>query len=86
MYTKCTKCDGEGVVKVYPYRMDPNGNPYHIDLCEFCHGEGIVDWVERILGKGPLSWEQKTEIWRNVENKYRLKCHEKYYETTVHKM
>ena len=64
MFTKCTKCNGEGTMFVAP---TPTSLPYQLDICDFCHGEGEVDWLERIVGKkGKLSWDEKTEIWRKI--------------------
>lgn len=77
MFTKCTKCDGEGIIHVSSSVV---GLPYQLDICDVCHGDGELDWIERIIGKGPLSWEQKTELWRSCKNivDRRWKSYEKY--------
>jgi len=40
----CSRCDGTGLLY--------NG------MCEKCQGNGKLDWIEQILGKKPLFWEQ----------------------------
>lgn len=67
MYIKCTKCDGKGIVKIIPHKVKKGELPYNLDICEFCHGDGKVDWIHRIVGKGSLTWEQKTDIWRKLD-------------------
>ena len=64
-FTKCPRCEGRGIVKIKP--QEGVDLPFQLDICEFCHGEGKVDWVQRIVGKGSLSWEQKYDIWRKLD-------------------
>ncbi len=63
--TKCTKCNGQGIVKVEAQKEVDL--PFQLDICEFCHGDGEVDWIHRIVGKGSLTWEQKYKIWKEFD-------------------
>ena len=69
MNIECPRCDGKGIVKKITKKIKKDELPYHLDICEFCHGDGEVDWVQRVVGKGSLTWEQKYDIWRNMWKK-----------------
>ena len=40
----CSKCNGKGDV---PSRWDS----IPVEMCDKCHGHGILDWIENIMGK-----------------------------------
>lgn len=67
MSIECPKCNGKGIVKIFPVKVKKDEPSYNFDICEFCHGEGKVDWVQRIVGKGSLTSEQKYDIWKELD-------------------
>jgi len=50
----CWKCKGNRLV------ARPDGSESHvISLCPICNGTGKLDWVENVVGKGPISGKEK---------------------------
>jgi DnaJ-class molecular chaperone len=47
---KCNKCNGEGEV----LRRDDH---FGVDRCPKCLGTGMLDWIENVVGKAPITFE-----------------------------
>ena len=57
MKIECPKCNGKRIISITPFLSN---------ICLFCHGDGNVDWIERIVGKGPLTHEKETAVWQEL--------------------
>lgn len=44
----CNGCQGKGIVKIMKLPNDPHSKPL---ICSKCYGEGVLDWIEKAMGK-----------------------------------
>lgn len=70
MSTECTKfqcprCNGKKITG--KYKKTKSKDPYKsLSICEFCHGNGEVDWLHRIVGMGPITYCEKYDKWKEL--------------------
>lgn len=72
---KCDKCEGCGsIIKINTTMIDYK----HIDYemmkeCPKCRGEGKLDWVENVVGKGLTKKEKEVEKMRKYFKQHKPK-------------
>jgi len=46
----CNECEGKGIIRFKKIKIpnDPASKPL---ICSKCYGEGILDWIEKAMGK-----------------------------------
>ncbi len=55
-YIICKECNGDGYIK---------SDNILCDICERCQGEGVLDWIENVVGKKKKSSEEIQNIFTN---------------------
>lgn len=65
---QCPRCNGKKITGKYKKTKRWSArDPYKsLSICEFCHGNGEVDWIHRIIGMGSITYEKKFDIWMTL--------------------
>jgi len=65
---KCDKCDGSGVlIKTKNTMVDLKHISYDMTYeCPKCKGDGKLDWVEAVVGKGMTKQEKQNVEWKKL--------------------
>ena len=62
----CEKCKGRGTVRILKRKM--LRNEFTSLICSNCLGEGVIDWIEKAMGKkrSGESFQQKSRYVRVI--------------------